>query len=117
MQAIISIVFLLSGWTNGANFSMGIGFPEEQDLFIAPIGIIEASTPLYEVDKFKIGMYLTHMSSIPDTRDNSWDTYSEEYDPYSSDLNMVSIKATIKFSQAKVLCPYPWRIPPPEPSC
>jgi hypothetical protein len=109
MDAIIGIAFLLSGYTNGADLSFGFGFAEKQDQFINPVGIIELSTSLYDGGRLKLDLNFSHFSSIPDSRDNwlsnsvcpYWETCFGQYDPYSSDLNMISIMATVKFRGAK----------------
>ena len=93
MFGAIGFVFLLSGLTNGADLSFGVGLNEEDTIFLSPIGIIEVSTNLYEQNNLQIKLVGTHISSIPDAKDN----YVPEYNTDLDDLNFVAIKATIHF--------------------
>jgi len=86
METIIGIAFLLSGYQNGAEFTVGTGFAENDQVFLNPVGIIRLHTPVYQAENWDISLKASHLYSIPDTTDN-WD---------GSDLNMVSIEFTVK---------------------
>lgn len=86
MEAIIGIAFLLSGYNNGAEFTVGAGFAENDQVFINPVGIVRVITPVYQEKNWQIALKASHLSSIPDAEDN-WN---------GSDLNMASIEFTVK---------------------
>lgn len=86
METILAIVFGFSTYYNGADFTLGTGFAENDQVFVNPVGIIRAETPVFLGDGWRLTMKGSHLSSIPDPADN-WN---------GSDLNMVSIEFSVR---------------------
>ena len=88
MDMIAGIAFLLSGFTNGADLTIGVGYAQDNNVLINPIGIFRLETPIYsdKADNWKMALKATHLSSIPDRFDKINGT----------EINMASIEFSVK---------------------
>lgn len=97
-EAIFLIPFLLSAHSNGATLSGGVGFAENEALFIDQIGILDIRTDIYTIGSMSISIGGSHISSIPDARDNFNDSFARNN---VSALNVMSIKMSVKIGGFK----------------
>lgn len=87
MEIIIAIPFIFSTIINGASFTVGAGYAENENVFISPVGIMRIETSLYEEKNWKLSLKMSHLSSIPEPLDNIDGT----------DINMASVEFTVNF--------------------
>ena len=86
MELITGIAFLLAGFTNGAELTVGAGYAQSNSVLMNPIGIIRLEVPAYKEDNWKVMLKASHLSSIPDRFDKVNGT----------EINMASIELTIR---------------------
>jgi hypothetical protein len=91
MDSILGVVFLLSGYTNGAELTMGVGFTQNEIVFQNPVGIVRVETEVFAGEDWNLKMRASHLSSIPDPTDNF----------NGSDINMASIEFSVDIGNGK----------------